>query len=286
MVADQRSAEIVAAGVDWITLTSPRDGRDLQLLVAADAILEHEEQAGNKLSRIHWQRYDLRKCGGASAGLRDDGALVRLSGETARTHWRSFIPYARTVTRIDVQSTVRPAPPRPDLGAVHLAEALAWAEGRERSPRITYHGSKHGVECVYLGSRTSEAFGRVYDKFRESNDPALIGTWRYEVEAKGDLAGNLSRALYHERDDVRACGVYVHDFYRARGIGPVYDRGRGILHAQSHRVASDDERRLKWLAEQVSHVLVELAEHGRRNEALLALGLADMARDSDGRGPP
>jgi hypothetical protein len=268
---------ITEVGVDWVTCTAPADGHDLHLLTRADAIIAEEEAAGNDLERLRWQRYDLKTCGSCSAGVRDDGAIVRLSGKVAREHWWRVVPYARNVSRLDVQVTVRPDPPRPRLGADHLRELLQWRREHPNAPKVTFNGGPDGIECVYVGSRTSQTFARFYDKFAESGDDQYRGCWRYEVETKKHVATRLARALYHHDEPDRAGAVFVWDFFRARGVQPEFGRGNGHLHVSSYVPRADDARRLKWLREQVDPVAHGLVDKGKGDEVLDALSVVRSA---------
>jgi hypothetical protein len=273
MDGEPPSVQIASAGVDWLTATAPADGRDWALLLAADGPLERERQARNEDERHRWRGYDLKTCGGVSAGVREDGAIVRLSGERAHEDWRSIAKRAVNISRLDLEVTVRMAPPDPALAGRHLAEFAAWREGRANAPKLTFHGTPDGVETLYVGSRASDLFGRIYDKRAESGDDAWADCWRYEVECKGTMARHLATALAPEPDTGRAVGVFVHDYFTRRGCRPVFGRAGGDMHVPYPRPRTTDETRLRWLTETVQPIVLSLTQRGFGEELARCLGL-------------
>lgn len=263
---------VLQVAVDWMTATTPADGREWPLLLAADAILDQEEHHGAELARARWQGYDLKTCGGCWAGSRQDSALVRLSGETAGLYWERLVRHAKKITRLDVAVTVRPEPPDPRLAATHLSEALRWRKGRAQPFKVNYHGSPEGIQTIYLGSRQSPTFGRIYDKFAESEDDRWRDSWRYEVETKDIVATRLARALLAERHRQGPMRVYVHDWFTKHGVKPRFTRPFGDVHAPSGKGPTDDERTLRWWDDQVAGVYARLAPKVGAGRMLSALG--------------
>lgn len=283
MVAEPPRIDVLSVGVDWITATAPADGRDMALLLSAEGALEDERRAGHEEERRRWQRYDLRTAGGVSCGVREDGAIVRLSGESAHVHWRTVAKRAVNISRLDCEVTVCPYPPDPKLAARTLGHFARWRKGRPNAPKLGFHGSPDGIETLYVGSRASDLFGRLYDKHKESGGDDWAACWRYEVECKGDLARRLARVLAAEHDPGRAARVFVHDYFSRRGCRPVFERGAGDVRVSCHRPVTDDMTRLKWLAESVQPVVLRLADKGQGQEVVRALGLA---RDGEYIGRP
>src|SRR5262245_23768265 len=105
MSAQPPEIHVRSAGVDWLTATAPADGRDMALLLSADGALAAELRRGEEETRHRWQRYDLKQCGSVSAGVREDGAIVRLSGEAAHEHWGTVAKRAVNVSRLDCEVT-------------------------------------------------------------------------------------------------------------------------------------------------------------------------------------
>lgn len=263
---------VLQTGVDWITATTPADGREWPLLLAADAILAQEERDGHELERARWQGYDLKCCGGAWAGAREDSALVRLSGETAGAHWWHLVRHAKKITRLDLAVTVRPVPADPRLAAKHLRQVLRWRKGRAQPFKVNYHGTPEGIQTIYLGSRTSATYGRIYDKWAESEEDRWRDSWRYEVECKDAVATRLARVLVGEPDRDWPVRVYVYDWFTKHGCRPWFPRPGGDVHAPSAREATEDDRTMRWWDEQVATVYARLAPKFGTRRMLSALG--------------
>jgi hypothetical protein len=264
---------VLQVAVDWLTATTPADGREWPLLLAGDAILDEEEHHGGEPERARWQGYDLKTCGGAWVGARQDSAIVRLSGDTAGMYWERVIRHAKKITRLDLAVTVRPAPPDPRLAATHLREVLRWRKGRVQPFKVNYHGTPEGIQTVYLGSRHSPTYGRIYDKWAESEDDRWRDSWRYEVETKDVVATRLARALLAERHRQGAMRVYVHDWLTKHGVKPRFARPFGDVHAPSGKPRTADEQTLRWWDDQVAGVYAKLSPKVGAGRMLAALGV-------------
>lgn len=269
-------AEIVSYGVDWVTATAPHDGRDLQLLAIAGSLCETAQSTGDELTVWRMQGYDGRSAKGIRYGQRKDGAIVQLSGEVAHEHWQSIVRHANNVTRLDLEVTCRPSTPDARLGDRTYKAIESWRVGREHAPGVKAVVSAGRIETVYVGARSSAAFGRLYDKEAEGGAADWGGCWRYEVEVKDKLAGSLARVLAHHVDSGRALLVYVFNWFAERGSRPVFAPPAGDLRVVRPRAESTDDRRITWLVEQVAPVLAGLIARGRKTDVLAALGLGSL----------
>lgn len=265
--------EVHSLGVDWVTVTGRRGMNDLNLVVTAHSILEAETPTPADVRTWHWQRYNGQSTGDVSYGAREDGSILRLSGDQADKHWREALRAADRCTRFDAQVTVRFEPPYNRLGADAYREALTYSKSIERGPTVGAVVTNGHVETVYFGSRKSAFFGRLYDKYAESQEDRYLNCWRYEVEVKEDLATQLARRLYHHDHPYAGLSAFVHDWFTKRGHRPRYPRGDGAMRVARTHVEDDDERVLRWYREQVGPTLAALSSRGKRGEALRALGI-------------
>ena len=265
--------EVAALGVDWITATGQRGKRDLQLAVTAHSILDRAASPNAQVKTWMWQRYQGKSTEGISYGVREDGAILRLSGDQADTYWRDAVRNADRATRIDVQATVRFDPPDRAIAAAAYKQALAYNDDGHRQTEVRAIIHNGHVETLYLGSRKSPTFGRLYDKYAESEEARYADCWRYEVETKEEVANQLGRRLYRHDHPYRAISAYLFDWFSKRGVVPRFDRGTGEMRVSRTPPDDDDERRLKWLREQVGPVVAGLSARGRRGDALAAIGV-------------
>jgi hypothetical protein len=265
--------EIVSIGVDWLTATAPRDGRDIHLLSIAGSLFETVVKNADDATVWRMQGYDGKSANGLRYGVRKDGAIVQLSGEVAHDHWQSIVRRAANVTRIDLEVTARFDPERPGVGGRAYRAVEEWRRQRERPPQCKAVLGDGRVETVYVGSRSSVTFGRCYDKAAEAAKAEWAGCWRWEVEVKDPLAARLARVLAADRHAEQSIGRYVWDWFAERGGAPAFPPPTGDVHVARPPNPTTDARRLKWLTDQVAPILAALISRGLRADVLYALGL-------------
>ena len=111
------------------------------------------------MKRWQWKGYDGYQGEGFRYGMRNEEGIVILSGLRASEDWQEFAVKARRCTRIDLAVTVTLK--EKDTG---LASRL-YRSGVERNDaNLGYVERSIGGSTLYLGSRTSERYGRLYDK--------------------------------------------------------------------------------------------------------------------------
>jgi DNA relaxase NicK len=137
-----------------------------------------------------------------------------------------------------------------------------------------------GGGTLYVGTRGSDVFGRVYDK------GAQLGTfperiyWRWEVEYKRDHArqayANWSESV-NSPNAYQAIAREVGTWYAEHGIPiPTVLRTewkRPVIRYAT-RVRSSDTT-IEWLYQQVNPALRKLGAAGRLSDAVEALGIWD-----------
>lgn len=199
--------------------------------------------------------YDGWTGGGASLGSRPDGTILRLSGRRAASMGRDILRSDAHVSRIDVQATVRFNRDVQALARHHAGEARRSQRAGAQPRHLRLERSFGRGDTLYVGSRVSNYFGRVYDKWRESGDAGYRHSWRYEVEAKGAGALAVTSALTQAPGDEGAIEALVFSWWAARGIHPRYRpagaRALGPIPART----SELDTRLRWLLHQVRPVI-------------------------------
>jgi DNA relaxase NicK len=265
--------KVTGAGLDWLTVTARDILRCRELSdvahVAAHSELElgHEEKAYEALGYRGW------RCGQVAFGTRSDGAILRLSGGLTNEHWRAALHVAENVTRVDVAVDVLHEPASVRLGR-EAYRAAARKSGRNgRPPLCTIVASTDGGQTTYVGSRSSECYGRLYDKGREQKTLGPGEWWRYEVEFKGDAATWVSSTLQGDKGAATCLGIVRH-WFSSRGVDPPPGQ-REIAFVKGLAPLPDDDRRLKWLREQVRPTVRLLLAKGMQAELQKSLGLPD-----------
>jgi hypothetical protein len=275
-----------SASVDWLTVTCK--DVELQRRVHSEAIrlMSMLKAAGNVQKPWNFQGYKGWACKGLRWANREDSSICMLSGEAASLNWPVMLAWAGNVTRLDVAVTIDLVEPR-TLVASGAYEFLFPRPGDRAERGVRKYSlvvNSAGGETLYVGSRASDQFGRLYDKGREMTDDELkLPTgklWRYEVEFKGDRASRIGEQMLASarRDESTATediGATVYNWFLSRGIGPIWKPDKGVAFStEVYAKLSDDDITLHWLATGVSPSVARLMENGRGTEVLNALGIS------------
>jgi hypothetical protein len=180
-----------SAGIDWLTLTTTsietkrRQWRYFNEIVAEDLSNGHSVVRSGQLGFVGTRtRHGF-------LGDREERQMLVVSGSRAK---KAILLASKGdhCTRIDVQVTVH-------LGGEDVSAFLErqaenatrgfHARGTAREPTKIYKGDK--CQTVYVGSRKSDIFVRLYDKHAESKDEEWAGCVRMEVEFKGKASQAL-----------------------------------------------------------------------------------------------
>lgn len=228
---------------------------------------------GYDLASRTWNGYQGTASRHVFYGVRHDGAYLRLSGEPAHVWWRDAWQIAGRCSRLDVQATIEGVRAGRDLAreARNAADRAPKLKGR---PVEWQYLETRAKGCTaYVGSRTSARFLRLYDKGAEERTGHLTGRWRYEVELKDDIASGTARALHAAPDQGRASAAYVYHQFDRRSVRPLFRPPGPDPDVEIRSGETDDERRLRWLREQVSITVARLMANGREADVRAALRL-------------
>src|SRR3989304_5697268 len=197
LVAQDIVIDTVTSSVDYLTITVSNSDKSVLLMQEAQRLKVDLEECGWKVRKWGMQGYGGYSISGLRWGMRTDGCIMMLSGQDAAINWLPALALAQNVTRLDLAVTVSLADPITDVAK----RAYAWVltdphscPGKKR--KYSYVENSSGGQTVYIGSRASDQFGRLYDKGCESArdacaPPGLL--WRYEVEFKAYRAKKLAR---------------------------------------------------------------------------------------------
>lgn len=114
-------------------------------------------------------------------------------------------------------------------------------------------------DTLYVGSRKSDMLGRLYDKERESQDPAYKGCWRWEVQYRRAYALSAMRSLGCSSDPGASIQATVASWFTDRGIGATFATSTQPLAVRPNRPMADDARWLAWARKSVRPRAQELA---------------------------
>lgn len=266
------------AGVDWVTMTSPKDQIGMEWYSMYMKYQTEKLKEGD--TEFHFNNGFYSGLGIASMrwGYSDHlGFIILISGADAERFWQHLEPGRNRVTRLDLCVDFRPNPTR------LVAQELFIGVSKERKaefPMLSLFIGPRGGDTLYVGSRHSTQFGRLYDKGVESGKEGPGVKWRVEVEYKKPLAGEMAGELILEDSVSRQQAIVdtVLHWFSDRGIEviPENDGALSIKISMEQRITTAD-RKLAWLHSQVHPTVQKLISLGLGKEVLKSLALDEEA---------
>lgn len=148
------------------------------------------------------------------------------------------------------------------------------------APKVTLTKDMEGNgSTLYIGSRVSDTFIRIYDKGAESKEAAYTGAIRFEVELKGDRAKHGYEALRDMKWSDRGTIAQVSAWLRRVGLGLPQGLELGVAYEPLViKTTFDIDRSLQWLEKTVSKTIERIRLAGVSDERIeVALGLRSGA---------
>jgi hypothetical protein len=252
------STTVLESAIDWLTVSAhtPRlADRWRRHCLNLQMIEAHE---GAKLRPFHLNQYVGQACGRVRFGMTHDACIVQLSGETAADEFNFFWPDHDTITRLDVAVTYRTPTDDPGVAAWAYDCAQVHRVYHPRAARPTLITNGDGGATLYLGSRTSSRFARLYNKHAESleaNDRASAErydrAWRIEIELHDVDAQAVGMMLAEHGAPGPKIRYYIGHYLGQHGITCPYDMSMRETLPRGFRRRSDRETRLDWLGRTV-----------------------------------
>lgn len=278
MVESSASVTVLDAGIDYLTATFLSPDLMPKATLRVVQVLRSEQAKGNQIKPWGMSGFTGYKCGGLQSGMRDDGLIVRLSGDTAQDHWRKFARLASNVSRIDVQTTVRNERGPSRTIQKHYREMRAKYRLFKRWPEPKLIVSPRGAQTLYSGQRSSSVFLRIYDKGEESKMDHLQGAVRYECEFKGEKATCVAESIIAEMNSARAAMSHCIRLARIRGCRLEWTSIAEPRLRRGPCQPSDDRRSLDWLEVACRRTVQRLIDSGKGAEVFSALGISGLVQ--------
>jgi len=265
-------AKTVSSGVDWLTCTAKRDGSAEALWAVGERILSDNAAIGYVPAR--WEAHGYRgwRSDGVRFGGRTDGALVSLSGSKAVENWLDALTAAEHCSRLDLTVDVHLDAEVPSLTRDCYESLFHMPPQNGRPPQRTLINNSDGGSTLYIGSRVSDRFARLYDKGIEQQTARAGKWWRFELELKGNASPFAAASLLSAKSHERQCFDTVADFFRYRSA-IVIPGWRPTLVRHEARNPTTVDRQLHWLSSQVRGTVLELTRSVGRRRVLEVLGL-------------
>ena len=272
------------AAVDWLTVTAKSAACRRAIYDQAIRDIAAIKAEGNNIKTWNWKNYTGLQCKGYRWGTRPDSDIWVLSGDQANDYWPAALKLAENVTRIDLAVTVGLVAPETEFAWKIYLALQGQLNGKQRCKKFTYITNNDGGQTLYVGSRASDQFGRLYDKGRENVkkldlEPGIL--WRYEVEFKNARAKRIAEQLSHLSCQPREIGnvlaATVQEWFFCRGVPTLLLKEPGdILGTSVAARVTDDQITLEWLSSQVRPSVKRLVEAGKEYAVRQALGISGI----------
>lgn len=248
----------IEAKIDWLGMSSPSFGK---VEFPTNFGTEHLPIAPLRGYQFAMQFVEDNRIVAQSTVI---GTYVQYSGKTlniakldalsiARFHHdRGFKP-----TRIDIAIDAH----NTGLSITSLYRAFQLDECETKSKKCSITENNEGGKTLYIGSRTSEGFMRVYDKGIESGSG---GDWiRIELELKGEKAITAMLAMFNAKD----VSAWITGAIKGFANFTTNKNWLGIMASEKVLIKSDKQKggdTRAWLLSQVIHSLVKTYKQGDR----------------------
>lgn len=260
------------AGVDWITCTTVSD----QVGSKWYQIFCRETSPGGLNSIVNNRWHNGYYAGFTANNIKfgynpEIGYIMIASSDAANRLHPSLRIKPSRITRLDLCVDIV-LPKAQPLAKIAYKQALKKGLSKARKYTL-WSGSDQG-STLYVGSRQSQQYGRLYDKGVESKmaDPGEY--WRFEVEYKKPLSMAIGDHL--DRFDGRALDTEITNrvgqWFSDRGVRSADHIAKGIAApVLAMKVSTTENRKLAWLRTQVSPTVEMLIEAGLGRQVLLNL---------------
>jgi len=154
-----------------------------------------------------------------------------------------------------------------------MREAYASEKEIKLHPKQDLRGLYGTGQTLYIGSRESPRFGRIYDKQAQDEDPACERCVRFEIEYKKVCAPLVAAWLLQEQNLGIAAAQSVVGQLAEWGIELDLGLEGRLVAGSVGRRNFDSDRVLKWLREQVAPSIEKLLQAVDTETIEEALGL-------------
>lgn len=263
--------ELKSAGLDWLTMTTSDDGLGGYWYEQFSTYARENVRKELGIQPFYNGYHSGVKCGKMSWGYKEGlGYILVVTGGATEEYYLRYYPALTRVTRVDLRMDVVVNEPRDVAGK--WFDVLKTHGNRQRGYRLWENDQ--GGKTLYVGSRNSQQYGRIYDKGVEAGlaEPGLL--WRLEVEYKKPIANQVYGEVVNlpVAERVEKISGTVANWFESRGVAATIGMvlGEGIT-MQLEFQATTLDRKINWLRTQVRPTVRRLVDAGYGRDVFRAL---------------
>lgn len=270
-----KEARLHTWGLDWLTTTTASARTQTSFKVFWARKTPQLERLGYKQKKGGFQGYNGISCGPLFLGERPDGMLIRASGHLSKELYDSLDLTDCKATRVDVQATIEFPSYKANVAELlgDTRQAAARAAGQKMKPKQHLDMGYGDGDTLYIGSRSSPRFGRVYDKMKQADDGSFLNCWRFELEYKRLMAPKIIQVLAGEREVENAILDILEGQFMDWGLPLGISAAPLVVAGSIGRRQPDTDRSMTWLRNQVAPTVERLLGTIAPHEIMTALGL-------------
>ena len=270
------------AGIDWISATRVIND-DLSFFAIAKEIQKKypfEKFVPGKIYGYKGDFYRGSGCGhmfyGENRAVFPAREMIQLGGELSDFYWPKVYFASDNVSRLDLRVDVEIKPAQNDIAEICYDEMQKMkSEGMLNVKTCSLIKGTKG-QTLYVGSRQSDSYGRLYDKSAEQKEEVHGKIWRYEIELKGRYAKQAVEKLQSVFEvgrsaGLRSIGMFVWNWFDSRGVPPMFHFTAKNTQRIELTSVGEKGNTLVWLRQQVSPTIRRMIAQGRGGEAFRAL---------------
>lgn len=276
----QMRGRVHSAQVDWLSCSATTPHASKGLWTLGQAALDVAEGKGEPLAIWSGHGYRGHRAGGVRVGASAQGVVLQLSGSHASDKWKDAVATCENVSRLDLAVNIECDPVVPLIACDVYREIRHTPSRNGKPPRHAWIQASDGGQTVYVGSRVSDRFARLYDKGVEQRSHEAGRLWRLELELKRKVADRCARRLATVSNHRRELAGIVAEHFRSRANLRLPIRPSAVT-CSDHQVPSTDDKALLWLSRSVKPLVARLMRAHGAPRVLQALGLS---RQSEGEG--
>lgn len=255
--------KIQYTNVDWLTATTKDDKVGLYWYETFLSLGKEVDGLTMLENRWHNGFYGGLGIDGLKWGFSEAlGYIIIGSSEMAGRLWDRLNPKPKKVTRLDLCCDVLMPEPY-DMAGVNYKEIKEFETDKRR--KYTLFENTHGGKTLYVGSRHSQAYGRLYDKGNESGQEENQKLWRFEVEIKKPLSSVVAERLakVSGQDRQKFIANYIGNWFADRMVTDAEYIINGEFKPLVVQVRQTTvDRKLGWLRTQVAPTVGMLIDNG------------------------